>query len=67
MTNAQAALQAAATFYGGRNSSYYRDNVMSAADDFKGWLDEQDRADKEKRAKAPKIPRPAVGFGGTRD
>lgn len=24
-------------------------------------------SDKEKRAKAPKIPRPAVGFGGTRD
>lgn len=64
MSNAQSALIAAATLGGGRG--YYREDVLRAAKEFKKWLDEQDKADKDAKPKAPRIPR-QVGFGGTND
>lgn len=43
-TNAQAALQAAATVYG-QTRAYYSPRIITGlADEFKAWLDKQDKA-----------------------
>lgn len=56
MNNAQAALQAAATFYGGRDVVGGEVDVTDAAEHFKDWLDEQDRLEEKK------TPKSRVGF-----
>lgn len=54
MTNAQAALIAAASMYGAGQC----ERTMSTAQDFKAWLDEQDSADREAFVRN-ELPRPS--------
>lgn len=53
MTNAQAALQAAATVYSGGRGHTAPDHVKGMAASFKVWLDQQDRAEAPKVEEKP--------------
>lgn len=64
-TNAQAALQAAATHYSNVNEAG-EDLIFEAAGRFKAWLDAQDEADREAWRKDKTRPRPGRATSGVR-